>query len=227
MPVLNVERPAFMAEEELNIFEDAVGRFFEEHAPPEATARWRDEGVVDRELWNRAGEAGLLGLSIPEEYGGAGGDYRHEVILIEQLIAKAVDGFGISLHNAIVALTCTTGPRTNAAAAAEDLHRRIRHRHRHDRAGRGLDLQGVRRRRSSTATSMSSTARRPSTPTATANLIVVVAKTDRPAAPAAPADRGRDRRADGFERGRNLHSSACRRGHLRLFFTTCSCPPPT
>ena len=39
MPVLNVERPAFLAEEELNIFEDAVGRFFEEHASPEVTAR--------------------------------------------------------------------------------------------------------------------------------------------------------------------------------------------
>ena len=67
------------------------------------TARWREQGVVDREMWTKAGEAGLLGLSIPEEYGGAGGDYRHEVVLIEQLMAKGVDGFGISLHNAIVA----------------------------------------------------------------------------------------------------------------------------
>ena len=38
MAGLNVERPAFMAEEELNIFEDAAGRFFEEHATPETTA---------------------------------------------------------------------------------------------------------------------------------------------------------------------------------------------
>ena len=103
MPVLDVARPAFMAEEDLNIFESAVGRFFDEHSPPETLARWREAGIVDRALWNTAGEAGLLGLSVPEEYGGAGGDYRHEVILMEQLVAKDCTGFGISLHNAIVA----------------------------------------------------------------------------------------------------------------------------
>jgi acyl-CoA dehydrogenase len=103
MSVLDVERPAFLAEEDLNIFEDAVGRFFDQYATPADTARWRANGIVDRDLWFKAGEAGLLGLSLPEEWGGAGGDYRHEVILMEQLAAKAVDGFGISLHNAIVA----------------------------------------------------------------------------------------------------------------------------
>jgi acyl-CoA dehydrogenase len=103
MSVLDVERPPFLAEEDLRIFEDAVGRFFDQNATPADTARWRANGIVDRDLWFKAGEAGLLGLSLPEEWGGAGGDYRHEVILMEQLAAKAVDGFGISLHNAIVA----------------------------------------------------------------------------------------------------------------------------
>ena len=42
MPVLDVERPAFLAEEDLNIFESAVGKFFDEHATPEDTARWRE-----------------------------------------------------------------------------------------------------------------------------------------------------------------------------------------
>ena len=54
-------------------------------------------------MWNKAGAAGLLGLSMPEEYGGAGGDFRHEAILMEQFGLKGVDGFGVSLHNAIVA----------------------------------------------------------------------------------------------------------------------------
>ena len=54
-------------------------------------------------MWRKAADAGLLGLSLPEAYGGAGGDYRHEVILMEQLGRHGVDGFGISLHNAIVA----------------------------------------------------------------------------------------------------------------------------
>ena len=103
MPVLDVARPAFMAQEDLNIFESAVGKFFDEHAPPDVLARWREAGIVDRDMWTKAGAAGLLGLTVPEEYGGAGGDYRHEVILMEQLVAKDCNGFGISLHNAIVA----------------------------------------------------------------------------------------------------------------------------
>jgi acyl-CoA dehydrogenase len=103
MGVLNVPKPAWRDEEDLNIFEDAVGRFLQEHAPPEAGERWREQGIVDRELWNRAGEAGLLCLSTPEEYGGMGGDYRHEAILMEQLGRHSVDSWGVSLHNAIVA----------------------------------------------------------------------------------------------------------------------------
>ncbi len=41
MPVLDIERPTFMADEDLGIFESSVGRFFDEHATPEDTARWR------------------------------------------------------------------------------------------------------------------------------------------------------------------------------------------
>jgi len=50
-----------------------------------------------------AGEMGLLNCAIPEEYGGGGGDYRHEMIIMEELVKAKVDGFGLSLHNAIVA----------------------------------------------------------------------------------------------------------------------------
>ena len=42
-------------------------------------------------------------LAIPEAYGGAGGDFRHEVVLMEQIVRKEVSGFLVSLHNAIVA----------------------------------------------------------------------------------------------------------------------------
>ena len=103
MSVLAVEKPAFMAQEDLNIFEDAVGRFFDDHAPESRVAKWREAGVVERAMWDEAADAGLLGVSLPEEYGGAGGDYRHEVILMDLLGKRGVDGFGISLHNAIVA----------------------------------------------------------------------------------------------------------------------------
>ena len=77
MGILNVEKPGFMAVEELNIFEDAVGRFFDQHARPADVQRWRDNGVVDRKLWTTAGEAGLLGVSLPEAYGGGGGWSNH------------------------------------------------------------------------------------------------------------------------------------------------------
>ena len=103
MTVLNIDRPDFMKDEDIVIFEDSVGKFFDEHAPPERTAKWREDGVVERAMWTEAAEAGLLCLSMPEEYGGAGGDYRHEVVLMEQLGKKGVDGFGASLHNAIIA----------------------------------------------------------------------------------------------------------------------------
>ncbi|MBU6318947.1 MAG: acyl-CoA dehydrogenase family protein [Alphaproteobacteria bacterium] len=101
--VLNVDRPSFLADEELTIFEAGVSKFFEQNAPEEKIAQWRREKCVERDMWRKAAEAGLLGLSLPEAYGGAGGDYRHEVILMEQLGRHGVDGFGISLHNAIVA----------------------------------------------------------------------------------------------------------------------------
>jgi acyl-CoA dehydrogenase len=58
---------------------------------------------VDRQLWNKAGEMGLLCVSIPAEYGGGGGSFAHEAVIMDQLGRKAGDGWGISLHNAIVA----------------------------------------------------------------------------------------------------------------------------
>ena len=209
MTVLDVERPAFLAEEDLNIFQAAVGRFFDEHATPEATARWRANGIVDREIWTKAGAAGLLGLSVPEAWGGAGGDYRHEVILMEQLQAKGVDGFGISLHNAIVAPYIVhygteaqkarwlpdicTGKLVCAIAMTEP--------------GAGSDLQGVKTTARLDGDAYVINGQKTFiTNGQTANLICVVAKTD-----ASQGARGvalifvETDGAKGFERGRNLH----------------------
>jgi acyl-CoA dehydrogenase len=208
MGVLDVEKPAFMAEEDIAIFEDAVGKFFDEHAPESVVATWRKNHVVDREMWNTAGRAGLLGLSIPEAYGGAGGDYRHEAVLMEQLGLKGVDGFGVSLHNAIVMPyileygteeqkrrwlpRLCTGELVGAIAMTEP--------------GAGSDLQGVK----TTAKPVGNQyvingSKTFITNGQTANLIIVVAKTD----PTAGA-RGTSLLvvetdgAEGFERGRNL-----------------------
>ncbi len=102
MSVLNVARPAWR-DAELDQFGDSVERFLTQHAPAERRARWREDGVVDRELWTEAGEAGLLCLGVSEADGGVGGDYRHEVVLMETLGRVGADGWGVSLHNAIVA----------------------------------------------------------------------------------------------------------------------------
>ncbi len=103
MSVLNVEKPAFMADEELAMLGASVDRFVAQHATDRDLERWRTNGSVDRDLWYAAGNAGLLGASIPVEYGGAGGDFRHEIVLMEQLGLGGVQSFALPLHNAVIA----------------------------------------------------------------------------------------------------------------------------
>jgi acyl-CoA dehydrogenase len=208
MPVLNIERVPCMREEDIVIFEDSVGKFFDEHAPETRVAKWRADGCVERAMWGEAAEAGLCLLAIPEAYGGGGGDYRHEVVLAEQIALKGVDGFGLSLHNAIVAPyifhygseeqrqrwlpRMAKGELVSAIAMTEP--------------GAGSDLQSIR-----------TTAKRTNegyvingsktfiTNGQTANLVCVVAKTD-----PAQGSKGisllmvETDGAEGFERGRNL-----------------------
>jgi len=103
MPALNIDRAEILRDEDIVIFEDSVAKFLDEHAPSSRVEKWREAGIVERAMWREAGEAGLLCLAIPEAYGGAGGDFRHEVVLMEQVTRKEVSGFAASLHNAIVA----------------------------------------------------------------------------------------------------------------------------
>ncbi len=88
--------------EELSILRDSVRKFMEQEIVPHRE-RWRQEGKVDRDLWRRAGDAGLLLVSTPEEYGGLGGNFRHEAIIIEELARIGFPDFGIALHNGIIA----------------------------------------------------------------------------------------------------------------------------
>ena len=102
MSVLGVEDPDFMQDEEIALFRDAVGKFYKDRAKPERVAKWRKDGMVERAFWKEAGEMGLLGVSVPTEYGGHGGDFRHELVVVEQMDRHNVDGFLASLHNVIV-----------------------------------------------------------------------------------------------------------------------------
>lgn len=87
---------------ELDYLRSSIRRFLEREVVPHRD-RWRREGCVDRAVWSAAGAAGLLCLAIPEQYGGGGGTFRHEAVLIEELARIGFGDLALSLHNAIVA----------------------------------------------------------------------------------------------------------------------------
>nr|WP_247878838.1 acyl-CoA dehydrogenase family protein [Niveispirillum sp. SYP-B3756] len=92
-----------MDEEELRMFQEATDRFLDTHADKTARARWREQGWVDLETWRLAGDAGLLGVSVPADYGGSGADFRYDAILMERLGVKQALNFAIPLHTTVVA----------------------------------------------------------------------------------------------------------------------------
>jgi acyl-CoA dehydrogenase len=85
-------------DDELTAFRDTVARFVEAEMVPQ-DARWRAQHHVDRETWKLLGDTGLLCLDIPEQYGGAGGDFRHEAVLYEELNRRGISGFGQGVHS--------------------------------------------------------------------------------------------------------------------------------
>jgi acyl-CoA dehydrogenase len=89
-------------DEELHIMRDAVRKFIEKEFVPH-TDKWEKQGFVDRDAWLKAGQAGILCASIPEQWGGGGGNFKHEMVLVEELSYANVTGFGNSVHSGIVA----------------------------------------------------------------------------------------------------------------------------
>ena len=206
MPAVQTETPSWKTDD-LVLFEEEVFKFFSRELAPHVD-KWRDQGVVDRWAWTKAGEAGLLCMSMPEEYGGAGGTFAHEHIFCEQQVKAGVEGFGAGLHNCIVAPyilhygteeqkkrwlpRMATGELVGAIAMTEP--------------GTGSDLQGVRttaiKKGNQYVINGSKTF---ITNGQTANIVIVVAKTD-------PSEGAKGvslmvvetDEADGFRRGRNL-----------------------
>ncbi|WP_227869785.1 MULTISPECIES: acyl-CoA dehydrogenase family protein [Undibacterium] len=86
---------------ELESFRDAVRRFIASEITPHQDA-WKQQQHVDRKLWNKAGEMGMLLADIPEQYGGAGGNFAYQCVVFEELASAGDSAFGIHVH-AIVA----------------------------------------------------------------------------------------------------------------------------
>jgi len=88
--------------DELTMFQETARRFMQTEVAPNVL-RWDEEGCVDRSLWIKAGELGLLCPSIPAEYGGGDGNFAFEKVLIEEQAKAGCSAWGLSLHNGIVA----------------------------------------------------------------------------------------------------------------------------
>ena len=86
--------------EEHEIFRAQFRRFAEAEIAPQV-ARWNREGQSDKQSWRRVGEAGYLGAAAPAEYGGAGGDFLFDAVLIEEMARLRAHAMMLSLHSDI------------------------------------------------------------------------------------------------------------------------------
>ena len=179
MSVLSLPRPAWMTED-LVLLEEQARRFMRAEFTPQLD-RWHEKGMYEREVWTKAGAAGLLCAAMPEDYGGAGGTFAHEAVINREFALAGFDTFGAPLHSGIVAPyilrygtedqkkrwlpKLATGELVGAIAMTEP--------------GTGSDLQGV---RTSAKKSGNGYVLNGSKTFITngqhANLVIVVAKTD-------------------------------------------------
>ncbi|MEZ2294936.1 acyl-CoA dehydrogenase family protein [Variovorax sp. RCC_210] len=88
--------------EEHDAFRDMVRKFIENEIAPHHAA-WEGQGIVPRELWRKAGAAGMLCCTVPEEYGGAGADYLFDVVVFEEMARSGYTGPGFMIHCDLVA----------------------------------------------------------------------------------------------------------------------------
>ncbi len=94
-----IERTLFQSEHE--IWRDSVRRFVEKEIVP-FHDQWEEDGIVPRDLWLKAGEAGMLCCTVPEEYGGLGADYLYDVVVFEELWRAGASGPGFLIHTDLV-----------------------------------------------------------------------------------------------------------------------------
>ncbi len=85
-------------DDDLRMLREAISRFVETEFVP-LDEKWRKQHHVDKEAWRKIGAAGFLLLDIPAEYGGGGGDFRHEALLYEETMRRGLSGFGQGVHS--------------------------------------------------------------------------------------------------------------------------------
>jgi acyl-CoA dehydrogenase len=88
--------------EEHDMFRDTVRKFVEREIAPHHQ-QWERDGVVPRDLWLKAGDAGLLCCTVPEKYGGLGLDYLFDVVVFEEMARSGFTGPGFMIHCDLVA----------------------------------------------------------------------------------------------------------------------------
>ena len=226
--ILNLPRPAWMSEDVV-LLEESARRFIATKYAPHLE-KWHEDHFYPREVWTKAGAAGLLCASMPEEYGGAGGSFAHEAVIDRQFSLAGFDAFGAPLHSGIVAPyilrygteeqrkrwlpKLASGEFVGAIAMSEP--------------GTGSDLQGV---RTTALRSGNGYVLKGSKTFITngqhANLIIVVAKTDpKQGAKGVSLMVVETDDASGFRRGRKLKKLGLDSADTsELFFEEVALPP--
>jgi acyl-CoA dehydrogenase len=194
-------------DDEHEAFRSAVGTFLDKEVVP-FHDQWEKDGVVDREVWRKAGGQGLLGLQLPEEYGGGGtDDFRYNVVIGEEMTTRGVYGAAFPLFNDMIVpyLVASANDeqrrRWFPRLASGELIAAIAM----SEPEAGSDLQGIR----TTAVDKGDHYVLNGQKTFISNgiladLVIVVARTDPEAGHKGISLLVVERGMDGFERGRNL-----------------------